>query len=108
MAQLAPPVSRTDAALNVGRELFHPDDDKGFGKWKNEILLSQLGRVKPKADDEIAAMWAASNPVIFEWVRNNSNARTVRGFHAEWKDIVSAAYAEEAKREAEIAREARR
>lgn len=63
MAQLAPPVSRTDAALNVGRELFHPDDDKGFGKWKNEILLSQLGRVKPKADDEIAAMWAASNPV---------------------------------------------
>lgn len=47
------------AALNEGRALFHPEDDKGFGKWKAENVLSQVGIVKPKADEEIAAMWAA-------------------------------------------------
>lgn len=57
------------AALNEGRKLFNPDDDKGFGQWKHGILLSQLGIVAPKADEDVAAMWAAANPDQFSEAR---------------------------------------
>jgi hypothetical protein len=53
------------AALNEGRALHHPDDDKGFGQWKVN-LLSQVGIVKPKADEESAAMWASAKRL--KWV----------------------------------------
>jgi hypothetical protein len=63
------------AALNEGRKLFHPDDDKGFGQW---VLLSQLETVS--RDDRAAAMWAAGNPEKFAAIRaEHANTRTVRG-----------------------------
>jgi hypothetical protein len=70
------------AALNEGRALFHPEDDKGFGQW----LLSQLATVEVNRDERAAAMWAAANPDQFAEAREAGNARTVRGIHAKWND----------------------
>jgi len=73
------------AALNEGRERF-PDDDKNFGNWKKEILLSQLDQVKPYPKDEEAAMWAAGNPDEYRSTKKaHPNVRTIRGLHAKWK-----------------------
>lgn len=92
------------SALNEGRALFHPEDDKGFGKWKAENVLSQVGIVKPKADEEIAAMWAAANPGEFAEARAAGNARTVRGIHAKWNEINAERAAAEARAAAVAAR----
>ena len=54
------------AALNEGRALF--SGDREFGQWK-QALLSQVGREQPKADDEVAAMWAAANADDFATAR---------------------------------------
>jgi len=48
------------AALNEGRELY-PEDDKGFGLWKQDCLHGQLARV-PELKEEQAAMWASGHP----------------------------------------------
>lgn len=92
------------AALNEGRALFHPEDDKGFGQWKAENVLSQVGIVKPKADEESAAMWAAANPDQFAEARAAGNARTVRGIYAKWNEINAERAAAEARAAAEQAR----
>ena len=55
------------AALNEGRALFA--GDREFGQWK-QALLSQVGREQPKADDEVAAMWAAANADDFATARD--------------------------------------
>ena len=48
------------AALNEGRALFNREDDKGFGGWVKENLLSQLWTVEVSRDERAAAMWAAA------------------------------------------------
>jgi len=92
------------AALNEGRGLFHPDDDKSFGRWKQDFLLSQVGIVAPKADEESAAMWAAAYPEQFEEAKAAGNARTVRGIHAKWNEISAERVAAAAREAAEKAR----
>lgn len=47
------------AALNEGRAQFDPEDDKGFGQWVADNLLSQLATVEVTRDDRAAAMWAS-------------------------------------------------
>jgi len=94
-------------ALNEGRALFHPDDDKGFGKWVAD-LHRQLVGVEPNDHERAAAMWAAANPDQFEEAREKGSARTVRGIHAKWKELVEAraaiAEAERLLKESEQAR----
>jgi hypothetical protein len=46
--------------------LFHAEDDKGFGQWVADNLLSQLGTVEITRDDRAAAMWAAANQDNFD------------------------------------------
>ena len=73
------------AALNEGRALF-PEDDKGFGKWKKE-LLDQVGLVKPKSNEEGAAMWAAANPEQVQQAKDlGGKTSTLRGLHKAWKE----------------------
>lgn len=72
------------AALNEGRALF--SGDREFGQWKAENVLSQVG-IALKADEEIAAMWAAANADQMAEARAASKARTVRGWHEQWKKI---------------------
>lgn len=86
-------------ALNEGRALF--PGDREFGKWKAENVLSQLGSAQPKADDEIAAMWAAANADQFEEARQRGNPRTIRGIHAKWKEIEAERAEEQRRLEAE-------
>ena len=76
-------------ALNEGRAQFHPEDDKGFGIWVEVNLLSQVGTVEVKRDDRAAAMWAAANPDDFETAKDAGNARTVRGIHAKWGEMMA-------------------
>lgn len=89
------------AALNEGRALF-PSDEQ-FGQWVNEVVNDKLS-VTPNLHERAAAMWAAGNPIQFEEAKAEGNARTVRGIHAKWKDIVAEREAEERRREAELAR----
>ena len=70
------------AALNEGRGLFPRNQE--FGDWKQKNVFSQLGITQPKADDDVAAMWAAANQDNFDTARAAGNARTVRGIHAKW------------------------
>jgi hypothetical protein len=94
------------AALNEGRAMFHPDDDKGFGQWIADNLLRQVGGVAVHDHDRSAAMWAAANPDQFTEARAAGNARTVRGIHAKWGEIDAErkAAAERARAEAERAK----
>lgn len=72
-------------ALNEGRTL-HPDDDKAFGKWKKN-LLKQVAQVKPIAEEERAAMWAAANPDQLAQAKAlDGKTSTLRGLHKAWKD----------------------
>lgn len=71
------------AALNEGRGLFHPEDDKGFGQWLYSSNLEE--KIHPA--DKSAAMWAAANPPEFDAARQASNARTVRGIYAKWQEM---------------------
>lgn len=92
------------AALNEGRALFNPDDDKGFGKWVAENVHRQLVGVEPNDHERAAAMWAAANPNQFAEARAAGNARTVRGIHAKWNEINAERAAAEARAAAEQAR----
>ena len=94
------------AALNEGRALFNREDDKGFGGWVKENLLSQLGAVEVSRDERAAAMWAAANADQLAEARAASNARTLRGWHDQWKKIEAEREAarQKADREAEAAR----
>lgn len=92
------------AALNEGRAQFHPEDDKGFGKWVEKNLLCQVGTVEVDRNERTAAMWAAANPDEFEIARVSGNARTVRGIHAKWKEITAEREVEQSRQEAETAR----
>ena len=74
------------AALNEGRALFHPEDDKGFGQWV-AVLHEQLVQVEPSHPERQAAMWAAAYPEQFEEARAAGNARTVRGIYDKWNII---------------------
>ena len=93
-------------ALNEGRKLL-PSDEQ-FGQWVAENGLSQLGTHEVKRDERAAAMWAAANPDQFEEAREKGSARTVRGIHAKWKELVEArdaiAEAERLLKESEQAR----
>ena len=55
------------AALNEGRGLFPRNQE--FGDWKQKNVFSQLGITQPKADDDVAAMWAAANQDDFDTAR---------------------------------------
>lgn len=92
------------AALNEGRALFHPDDDKGFGQWMSENVHRQLVGVEPNDHERAAAMWAAAYPEQFGEARAAGNARTVRGIHAKWNEINAERAAAEARAAAEKAR----
>ena len=72
------------SALNEGRALF--PGDREFGQWKADNVLSQVG-IAPKADEEVAAMWAAANADQLAEAKAASKARTLRGWHDQWKKI---------------------
>lgn len=92
------------AALNAGRLLFHPEDDKGFGQWVDANLLGQVGLVEVHPKERQAAMWAAAYPEQFEEARAAGSARTVRGIHAKWNEIDAERAAVAAREAAEAAR----
>lgn len=94
------------AALNEGRGLFHPEDDKGFGQWVSDNLLSQVATVEVTRDDRAAAMWAAREPEQFEQAQAQGKARTVRGIYAKWNEMNAEKEAQE-KREAAEAEQQR-
>lgn len=89
------------AALNEGRALHA--GDREFGQWKSANVLSQVG-IALKADEEVAAMWAAANADQLAEARAASNARTVRGWHDQWKKIEAERAAAARKAEEEEAR----
>lgn len=93
-------------ALNEGRKLF-PSDEQ-FGKWVEQTVSSNLDKT-PHPGEQQAAMWAAAFPEQFEEAREKGSARTVRGIHAKWKELVEAraaiAEAERLLEESEKARE---
>ena len=70
------------AALNEGRALFA--EDKAFGRWITENLSSNL-EVHPA--EQSAAMWAAANADQLAEAKAASKARTLRGWHDQWKKI---------------------
>lgn len=73
------------AALNEGRALF-PSNEQ-FGSWVVDNGLSQVATKDISRDDRAAAMWASANPSELDEARAVGNARTVRGFHAQWKQL---------------------
>ena len=75
------------AALNEGRERFSSDEQ--FGQWVVNSGLSQVGTDEVKRDERSAAMWAAANPDDFETAKDAGNARTVRGIHAKWGEMMA-------------------
>lgn len=89
------------AALNEGRALFA--EDRAFGKWIAENLSSNL-EVHPA--EQSAAMWAAANADQLAEARAASKARTLRGWHDQWKKIEQERdkARQKAEREAEQAR----
>lgn len=92
------------AALNEGRALFA--GDREFGQWIADNVLGQLaqGQVEPK--EQQAAMWAAANADQLAEAKANSKARTLRGWHDQWKKIEQdrEAARKKAERDAENAR----
>lgn len=86
------------AALNEGRALF--PGDREFGQWVAEACLSNLD-VHP--GEQQAAMWAAANADQLAEARAASKARTLRGWHDQWKKIEQEREAarQKAEREAE-------
>jgi len=59
--------------------------DEQFGRWVRETQLD----AHASKDERTAAIWAAANPDEFEEARSAGNARTVRGIHAKWKEILA-------------------
>lgn len=76
------------AALNEGRALLPGDLE--FGHWLRSAKLAEGMHDHERA----AAMWAAANPDQFAEARAASNARTVRGIHAKWKELEAQRLAE--------------
>ncbi|AKG94554.1 hypothetical protein Shpa_43 [Paracoccus phage Shpa] len=89
------------AALNEGRALFA--EDKAFGRWIAESLSDNLS-VSPNDHERAAAMWAAANADQLAEAKANSKARTLRGWHEQWKKIKAEREAEARKAEQEAAR----
>ena len=89
------------AALNEGRALFA--EDRAFGQWIAESLSSNL-EVHPA--EQSAAMWAAANADQLAEAKAACKARTLRGWHDQWKKIEQEREAarKKAEREAEEAR----
>ena len=92
------------AALNEGRALFAGDAE--FGKWVAENSLSQLATAEVDRNERAAAMWAAANADQLAEAKAASKARTLRGWHDQWKkiDAQREAARQKAEREAEAAR----
>lgn len=90
------------AALNEGRALF-PSDEQ-FGQWAREIGVCQLGTHEVDRHERAAAMWAAANADQLAEAKANSKARTLRGWHDQWKKIEAEREAEARKAEQEAAR----
>lgn len=88
------------AALNEGRALFA--GDKEFSAWMAEWQLA----IQVEAHERSAAMWAAANADQLAEAKAASKARTLRGWHEQWKKIEAKREADRqrAEREAEQAR----
>ena len=86
------------AALNEGRALF--PGDREFGQWVAESCSSNL-EMHPA--EQPAAMWAAANADQLAEAKTSSKARTLRGWHEQWKKIEQErdAARQKAEREAE-------
>ena len=67
-------------ALNEARSLF-PSDEK-FGQWVSTNLVETI-----HPNERAAAMWAAANADQLAEAKANSKARTLRGWHDQWKKI---------------------
>ena len=89
------------AALNEGRALF-PSDEQ-FGEW---VVSSNLRLSENDKMERAAAMWAAANADQLAEAKAASKARTLRGWHDQWKKIEQEREAarQKAEREAEAAR----
>lgn len=87
------------AALNEGRALF--SGDREFGQWVAEMCSANLA---VHDHERAAAMWAAANADQLAEARATSNARTVRGWHDQWKKIEAQRKADARKAEQEAAR----
>lgn len=89
------------AALNEGRALFKSDEQ--FGEW---IVSSNLRLSENDKMERAAAMWAAANADQLAEAKAASKARTLRGWHDQWKKIEQEREAarQKAEREAEQAR----
>lgn len=89
------------SALNEGRALFA--EDRAFGHWLSANLEKSLD-VHPA--EQSAAMWAAANADQLAEAKAASKARTLRGWHDQWKKIEAEREAarHKAEREAEAAR----
>lgn len=98
------------AALNEGRALHTSENgtenDRGFGGWIKDNNLGQLGQDEVHPKEREAAMWAAANADQLAEAKATCNARTMRGWHAQWKKIEQEREAarQKAEREAEQAR----
>lgn len=68
------------AALNEGRALFPSNEE--FGRWVRLCQLDTTDR-----HDRAAAMWASANADQLAEAKAASNARTLRGWHDQWKRI---------------------
>lgn len=92
------------AALNEGRALFAGDTE--FGKWVADNSLRQLGGAEIHDHERAAAMWAAANADQLAEAQAACKARTLRGWHDQWKKIEQEREAarKKAEREAEEAR----
>lgn len=110
------------AALNEGRALF--PGDREFGHWleANDLNMmatfnlkreahaalcnGKVAKAEVDAKERIAAMWAAANADQLAEAKANSKARTLRGWHDQWKKIEQdrEAARQKAERDAEAAR----
>lgn len=86
------------AALNEGRALF--PGDKEFGAWLRSANLAE----DVHDHDRAAAMWAAANADQLAEARAAGKARTLRGWHDQWKKIEAEREKEAKRLEAEAAR----
>ena len=91
------------AALNEGRALF--PGDREFGQWLSGSSFDNLS-VRPNEHEQVAAMWAAANADQLAEAKAASKARTLRGWHDQWKKIEADRDAArlKAERDAETAR----
>lgn len=90
------------AALNDGRALFPgKENDRAFGEWVRGIS-PMMGDIHD--DERAAAMWAAANADQLAEAKAASKARTLRGWHDQWKKIDAQRQADERKAEQEAAR----